>query len=384
MRNSDKTIVSAPYAGVRRRLGRPKYRTVYDALLRSIRRGDYPPGGKLPAEPKLMAQFNVSRITVIRALRDLQTAGVVRRRHGSGSYVEESRPPNLLRVGLLFPRLLEPDSIFTIVHQTLTRESQKCGWQVTFHEISDQCTPEQAVATLDQLGASGASGVLYLPLPITARCAEVNETVARQCVDHHIPLVLLDRDIHHLRDRSRFDVVGSDNEFGGFLVAQHLIHRDCRRIVFFTGGQDHPTVEARLEGIRRAICFSRSAKLEVCPGDADDPGVIEKILSQHQPDGIACANDMTAAKVLRSLLKSDVQVPRQVKLVGFDDTPTASLLPVPLTTVRQAPEEMALQAMNVMRQRLDRPDMQTLTVAIACTLVKRESTAARESESIRG
>lgn len=361
---------------------RPKYRTVYDALLRNIRRGDYPPGGKLPAEPKLMAKFNVSRITVIRALRDLQTAGLVDRRHGSGSYVREMRPANWLRVGLLFQHLLEPDSIFSVVHQTISRESQKFGWQITFHEIADPCTPEQAVATIDQLGASGVRGVLYLPLPVSAQCAEVNEAIARQCVDHHISLVLLDRDIHHWHDRSCFDLVGSDNKLGGFLAAQHLIERDCRRMAYFTGGQDHPTVEARLGGVRDAIGLSPSATLTVCAGDADDLSYIGNILSQHRPDGITCANDLTAAKVLRGLLKSGVHVPRQIKLVGFDDTPTASLLPVPLTTVRQAPEEMAIQAMNVMRQRLDRPDMQTLTVSIACTLIKRESTAA-QAPSVR-
>ena len=383
MHNSAKTIVSTARAGVRRRLGRPKYRTVYDTLLQSIRRGDYPPGGKLPAETELVAQFNVSRITVIRALRDLQTAGVVRRRHGSGSYVEESRPPNLLHVGLLFPRLLEPDSIFTVVHQTLTRESQKRGWLIVFQEISDQCTPERALKTLEQLAQSGVRGILYLPLPITAGYAEVNEAVAGYCVERRLALVLLDRDLNHWHNRSRFDLVGSDNESGGFLAAEHLIRRGCRRLMFFSGVQDHPTVEARLEGVRHAIADAASVHVEVSPTDGDDPVMIRKLLSQHSPDGIVCANDLTAAKLLRSLFQSGVQVPQQIKLVGFDDTPTASLLPVPLTTIHQAADEMAIQAMNVMLQRLSRPEMRTITVSIACTLVARASTALHDSGSIR-
>ena len=382
MHNSAKTIVSAPRAGVRRRLGRPKYRTVYDTLLQSIRRGDYPPGDKLPAETELMAQFNVSRITVIRALRDLQNAGVVRRRHGSGSYVEESRPPSLLRVGLLFPRLLEPDSIFTVVHQTLTRESQKRGWLILFQEISDKCTPERVLNTLEQFAQSGVRGVLYLPLPIRAGYAEVNEAVARYCVERSLALVLLDRDIHHWHNRSRFDLVGSDNELGGFLAAEHLIRRGCRRLMFFSGVQDHPTVEARLEGVRHAIADAASVHVEVSPTDGDDPVMIRKLLSQHSPDGIVCANDLTAAKLLRSLFQSGVQVPGQIKLVGFDDTPTASLLPVPLTTIHQAADEMAIQAMNVMLQRLSRPEMRTITVSIACTLVERASSAPHGSSAI--
>ncbi|MGC9259736.1 MAG: GntR family transcriptional regulator [Phycisphaerae bacterium] len=384
MHNSAKTAGAVPRTDVRRRLGRPKYRMVYDTLLQSIRRGDYPPGHKLPAETELMAQFNVSRITVIRALRDLQNAGVVRRRHGSGSYVEESRPPNLLRVGLLFPRLLEPDSIFTVVHQTLTRESQKHGWLILFQEISDKCTPERALNILEQFAQSGVRGVLYLPLPITAGYAEVNEAVSRYCVEWHLALVLLDRDIHHWHNRSRFDLIGSDNEIGGFLAAQHLIQRGCRRIMFFGGTWEHPTVEARLEGVRHAIARAASVHLEVPSTNGEDPVTIQKLLSQHSPDGIVCANDLTAAKLLRSLFQSGMQVPEQVKLVGFDDTPTACLLPVPLTTIRQAADEMAIQAMNVMRQRLSRPEMPTITVSIACTLVERASSAPHPSPAIHG
>ncbi len=163
------------------------------------------------------------------------------------------------------------------------------------------------------------------------------------------------------------------------MLARHLIERGSRRIVFFTDTREYSTVEARIAGVRKAVNLSRSVHLKVCFGEADDLKLIGGILSDHQPDGIACVNDMTAAKVLRSLLKSGVKVPREVKLTGFDDTPTASLLPVPLTTVRQMPDEMAIQAMNILRQRMERPYMPTLTVTIACTLVDRESTAAHES-----
>lgn len=375
MSNSGNTAASSSGADRHPRRSRPKYKTVYDSLLRSIRRGDYPPGGKLPTETELMAQFNVSRITVIRALRDLQAADVVRRRHGSGSYVREPNPSNLLRIGLLFPRLLEPDSIFTVLHQTLTSESQKRGWQILFQEISDECNPPQAIRTLDRLAHSGARGVLYLPLPTTEEYAQVNDAVAAGCAERHLALILLDRDIHHLFNRSQFDLVASDNGSGGFLAARHLIQRDCRRIVFLSGAWEHPTVEARLEGARRAVAGASTVELAAFSSDGEDIMVVRDILARHHPDGVICANDLTAAKLLRTLFQSGVQVPREIKLIGFDDTPTASLLPVPLTTIRQAADEMAIQAMNVMHQRLNRPEMPAITVNIACTLIARASTA---------
>ena len=352
----------------------PKYRAVYNALLRAIRRGEYTAGSRLPTESELLAEFNVSRITVIRALRDLEAAGIVRRRRGSGTYVQGPQPTASASIGVIFPPL-EPGSIFSTVHQVLGRESQKLGWQMLFHDIADTDTPQMAADILEHVFKGPVRGLLYLPLPVAATCGQINEAVARQCQTRKIPLVLLDRDIHHLHDRSHFDVVGSDNELGGFLVGQHLIKRGCRRILFFTDAREHPTAEARWEGVRRAVVQSPSVWCEICSGDGDDSAFVAAILAKHQPDGIACVNDMTAAKVMRTLLRQGIKIPQRIKLTGFDDTSTAALLSVPLTTVRQSAEGMAIQAANLMRQRLERPDLAAVTVSIACSLIVRDSTA---------
>ena len=102
---------------------------------------------------------------------------------------------------------------------------------------------------------------------------------------------------------------------------------------------------------------------------------------QRLPDGIACVNDLTAAKVMRTLLRAGVKIPKQIKLTGFDDTSTAALLSVPLTTVRQSSEAMAIQAITVMQQRLDRPDLPAITLSIACKLIARESSITHESNN---
>ena len=369
-------------ASPRKREDQPKYRAVYDALLRAIRRGEYTAGSRLPTESELLAEFNVSRITVIRALRDLETAGMVRRRRGSGTYVQGPQPKTFAGIGMIFP-ILEPGSIFSTVHQVLARESQKLGWQILFHEISDANTPQAAAEILERLFAGSVQGLFYLPLPITAGWAQINEAVARQCQTRKIPLVLLDRDMHHLHDRSRFDVVGSDNELGGFLVGQHLVKRGCRRILFFSDAREHPTAEARWEGVRSAAAQSPSVWCDICSGDGDDPAFVAANLARHQPDGIACVNDLTAAKVMRTLHRQGIKIPQQIKLTGFDDTSTAALLSVPLTTVRQSAEGMAIQATNLMRQRLERPDLSAVTVSIACSLVVRDSTADVASAGIK-
>jgi GntR family transcriptional regulator of arabinose operon len=59
---------------------KPKYQQVFEAVKDAILSGRYEPGQKLPSEAHLLDEFGTSRITVIRALRELQQRGLVHRR----------------------------------------------------------------------------------------------------------------------------------------------------------------------------------------------------------------------------------------------------------------------------------------------------------------
>ena len=75
------------------------YATVKASLRERIARGGWQPGVRLPSERELVQEFGCARMTVHRALRELEETGLIERRQGSGSYVAELHPiSNLLRV----------------------------------------------------------------------------------------------------------------------------------------------------------------------------------------------------------------------------------------------------------------------------------------------
>lgn len=70
--------------------GTTLHRQVFLLLREQIGRGQYAPGATLPTEDTLCQQLGVSRITVRRALQDLESEGLVERRQGRGTFVRES------------------------------------------------------------------------------------------------------------------------------------------------------------------------------------------------------------------------------------------------------------------------------------------------------
>src|SRR2546423_12532780 len=80
-----------------------KHRQVYSSLSRDIHSGRWKLGERLPSEAQLVARFGVSRITIGRAVRDLQAAGLVERRGGGRTLVEEGGAAGGCAVGALLP-----------------------------------------------------------------------------------------------------------------------------------------------------------------------------------------------------------------------------------------------------------------------------------------
>ena len=69
----------------------PIYYQLYSFLKELILNGDYKPGQCVPSESEMMAQYGVSRVTVRRAIADLEQDGLLKRYRGKGSVVLERK-----------------------------------------------------------------------------------------------------------------------------------------------------------------------------------------------------------------------------------------------------------------------------------------------------
>src|SRR6201996_5902942 len=84
---------------------RPKYRLIFEGLKESILSGEYAQGTRLPSETELVRRFGVSRMTIVKAVKELQLLGLVVRRVGSGTYATPRSIQENRLFGLLIPEL---------------------------------------------------------------------------------------------------------------------------------------------------------------------------------------------------------------------------------------------------------------------------------------
>jgi len=355
----------------------PKYQPVYSALKREIQSGRLKKGDRLPSEAELVRTFGASRITVGRAVRDLQTAGLVERRAGSGTYVKTPHTGRALSFGLLIPDLGETE-IFEPICQGMMTSPLAREHALIWGSPVGSSKDERAWQLCRQYIDRRVSGVFFAPLEQSSEKDGVNERIARALDEAKIPVILLDRTVVPYPRRGHHDLVGIDNRRAGYVITEHLLRLGARRRAFVALPDAAATVDARQAGYREAL-YTRDAPVDralVWRIDPSNRSEIERRMRETSPDGIVCANDRTAGQLMHTLLRLGLSVPHDVRLVGIDDVDYAALLPVPLTTLRQPTREIGDAALTTMLERLARPDRPARDVLLHATLVVRDSCGA--------
>lgn len=136
-------------------------------------------------------------------------------------------------------------------------------------------------------------------------------------------------------------VVGSDNFLGGLLAGRYFLERDRSRFLF-VGDTTFREIHLRREGLQRAVdgsgrrvaisdldCSSFSYEATY---DAARRYLAEA--SEH-PDAVFAFSDTAAMAFIRALREADLESPKDVSIVGYNDLPSAEYFSPPLSTIRQ-------------------------------------------------
>lgn len=365
-----------------------KTRHVYSTIRGMIESGDFPKGSRLPSETELAEQYSVSRPTVARALSELVSAGYIVRRPGSGSFVttDWKTVSSLQRktFGLLSPKLGEVFEPISGQIASLSHESNFNLLWSTPGQADAESSADFYVTAARRFVESEVDGVFLVPLEYFEAAETANHRVVEYLADADIPIVLIDSDILSFPRRSSYDLVGIDNLRTAYAATEHYLSQGTERVDFVVRPYSHSTVPDRIYGYQLALLHEGISPDPswVHRGDAADTDFVQQCLDRGA-ENVICQNDATAIEFMHALTTLGVSIPRQVRVIGFDDFRYSRLARVPLTTSQQPCEDIGNVAVEMMMRRLAQPDSPPLTVQLQPSLVVRESSVLPEARKKR-
>jgi DNA-binding LacI/PurR family transcriptional regulator len=202
-----------------------------------------------------------------------------------------------------------------------------------------------------------------------------------------VPFVVLGNNVMGEVKQPHYDMVFSDDIQGGLDATRYLISLRHQHI-WFVGNTRLPWFARCYEGYKRAMVEAgltpRSSSID--SEDETDIGYLgtKSILSKGEPvTAIFAGNDPTAHGVYKGLRDSGLSIPGDISVVGCDDTVGSWLYPA-LTTIREFPEQLGKQMVELLLGRISDPGREPEQITLPTELIKRDSCRAiRSSEEVQ-
>ncbi|MFZ0267365.1 LacI family DNA-binding transcriptional regulator [Caulobacter sp.] len=320
----------------------------------------------------------VSRMTVSRVINDGASVREVTRLAVLAAIRELNYAPNLaarnlvtageLRIGVIYSN---PSAAFMSDFLIgVFEEATSAGARLILARGEKGHAP--APQEMDKLLAAGVQGVVLAP-------PQGESSVVRDILRAaKLPVAVV------ASGRPPIDAINVriDDRQASHAMARHLLDLGHRRIGFIVGNPDQTASAERLEGARAAIAAVEGAELILAQGTftyGSGLRAAEWLLDcAPAPTAIFASNDDMAAAAVSVAHRRHLDVPRDLTVVGFDDTTVATTLWPPLTTIRQPVRQMAAVALDRLMRALrssDPDDERTADYVLGHDLIERESTA---------
>ena len=270
-------------------------------------------------------------------------------------------------IGLMIPDVSNP--FFSCLIQVVEDAANKSGYSVLLCNTHDDAETEQNY--IDVLLENGIDGM------IVASSAIADTNYLNELARGSFPVVTMDRLVQEEDD---IHGVVVDDFKGSYDAVNHLIELGHRKIGCITGSLSSFSCAERLRGYQEAM------KHNGLPIEQDwiysgkftmQTGIIgaEKLL-KHQVTAIMACGDILAYGVYRKAAELNLEIPKDLSVVGFDDLPFSDIITPPLTTVKQPILEMSNQITQLLFDLLGNKKVEAKLFTYPTKLIMRESTSA--------
>lgn len=271
-------------------------------------------------------------------------------------------------VGVIVPRT--NSNFFSSVIEHMEGVLNKAGYNIIITQSNESF--EKECKNIDTLLFTQVDGII---------ASMANETVDlsyyEKIKSKGIPLILFDRGENDLN----VDYVGINDYDSSHMIVEHLVDKGCKRIAHIGGYRRTRIFNNRIRGYIDAI------KKHNLPHDAElliesdltlEEGrrQMKKLLElKYRPDAVYIASDYAALGALQILNENRINIPQEIRLVGFGNEPFTSLVSPSITSIDQHSKDIGRLAAETFLHRVVQADVkQSLNkIILDAELIVRDS-----------
>lgn len=327
-----------------------RYKEIKNSLLEEISR--YRPGEKLLSRPMLCKQFDTTRATLDKAVSELIAEGFLGACKGSGTFVRgivDNMAQAMVNIVVLVPNNLR--KTYRMLVFSLENKLSEYGINIILCNTDDD--PEKQRLSIQRLALSGIAGFIIVPAVIADY--EKNFRSCSQLIETKIPFVFCYRGV----DGVDAPLVTSNNFYGGYIAAKHLISQGYKHIGFVASRRFRTSIE-RYQGFTAALAETNTAadsalmvlgspRDEYPEGYSDMRRILE---SNHPVDAIFCYNDRIAQGVASAITNAGLVISDDIGLIGYEDEDVFLTSNQRLTSINLKNAEIGDKAAELLWQKI--------------------------------
>ncbi len=280
-------------------------------------------------------------------------------------------------ISLFTSRFIGDSHFASTMLDNFQREISSLGYTFVMHRIQkDEIKNLVMPASYD---TTKSTGIICVEMFDKEYCSMLCEL--------DIPVLFVDTPVYGLDGPLKADILLMDNQSGIYSFVKEMVHRGRKKIGFIGECAHCQSFFERFLGYQNAMYMAGlPCPEEYCIiGDIGKPQAMNcedylLYLKRHikklnpLPDVFICANDFVAIDVLNVFKELGINVPQDVYLCGFDDSPESRVITPSLTTIHIHSQIMGFTAVNLLLSRIKEPSLNFRTVHTETNLMYREST----------
>ncbi|MGD1822802.1 MAG: LacI family DNA-binding transcriptional regulator [Pleomorphochaeta sp.] len=264
-------------------------------------------------------------------------------------------------IGVIVPNIEHP--YFSTIVAEIEKQFRLKGFQtIVMISYEDETNEEELII---QCLKNRVFAIILCSGNVSSKTFETN----------NIPVISIER--HHTNGIAS---IVCDNYLGGKLATEHLIDQGCKNLLCLSGqGKINMPADDRVNGFKD-VAKKNNVKFSVEIAEysifqnMDYNDLIKTLYEKHKDiDGVFCTSDVQAIQFVSYLSRAKVLVPKDIKVIGYDDTFVCNWGNPKISSIRQPLDKMVEATVNSL---IDYKNGEIVkeTQVFPVSLIKREST----------